>query len=171
MAESDDMTAQQPEITIAYQEGPPFSGAEPMTRWLAAFNEATLRAPRRFGFAAALGGKGRELVGGIQYRWYGEDGYVDYLAVHESWRGQQIGAQLIRAMESALAQQGCRRVFIDTEAFQAPGFYERMGYRKVGHTPEHMGGYDRLTFRKDLSLTCASLTCASLTCAPKDERR
>ena len=48
--------------------------------------------------------------------------------MHEQYRGRGLGALLLRSAEAEAATRGCGQVVLATHSFQAPGFYERMGY-------------------------------------------
>jgi ribosomal protein S18 acetylase RimI-like enzyme len=50
--------------------------------------------------------------------------------VHERYRGQGLGTLLLRSAEVEAVARGCVRVVLATHSFQAPGFYERMGYER-----------------------------------------
>lgn len=56
---------------------------------------------------------------------------IDYLWVDEAFRGQKIGTSLLKRAELAAAKRGCQSVFVDTLQFQAPLFYEKMGYQQA----------------------------------------
>ena len=62
-----------------------------------------------------------------------------------------MGSRLLRDFEAEAANRGCTHVFTTSFTFQAPGFYERHGYRRIFAwecvpTPEHAD----IHFRKEL---------------------
>jgi N-acetylglutamate synthase-like GNAT family acetyltransferase len=53
-----------------------------------------------------------------------------------------VGSRLLRDFEAEAVSRGCTHVFVTSFTFQAPGFYERHGYRQIFRwegvpTPEH----------------------------------
>jgi GNAT superfamily N-acetyltransferase len=63
--------------------------------------------------------------------------HVDLLVVPESMRGQDVGTALMREAETIAKERGCVGAWLDTFAFQARGFYERIGYSVFGEIPDH----------------------------------
>src|SRR5262245_11080843 len=55
---------------------------------------------------------------------------VVHLWVHKTWRGRGLGRALMQAVEAEAVRRGCEQVVLSTHSFQAPGFYERLGYAK-----------------------------------------
>ena len=66
--------------------------------------------------------------------WLGDWGtaIVDTLWVDERYRGQGLGAALVRDVERVLAEKDCRLVILATFDFQARPFYEKQGYLPCG---------------------------------------
>ena len=46
-------------------------------------------------------------------------------------RGQGLGTELLALFEGEARARGCTHVFVTSFTFQAPGFYERHGYREI----------------------------------------
>jgi ribosomal protein S18 acetylase RimI-like enzyme len=74
--------------------------------------------------------------------------YVDLLVVPEEFRGQGIGTSLIKKAEEIAAERNCVGVWLCTATFQAPGFYEKMGYQLFGKLPDYPKGHDNLYYMK-----------------------
>jgi GNAT superfamily N-acetyltransferase len=77
--------------------------------------------------------------GDAHYGWL----YLGYLWVEESLRGTGWGRQLVGRFEGEGAALGARRVWVDTYGFQAPGFYERLGYQEFGRLDDFPPGSAR----------------------------
>ncbi|MGV3663630.1 MAG: GNAT family N-acetyltransferase [Prosthecobacter sp.] len=98
----------------------------------------------------AEGGQG--VVGGLlaetQLAWL----RISIMAVDPRFRGQGIGARLLAEAERQALVRGCRHVYVDTMAYQAPGFYLRHGYSMVGEIPDwDSHGHAKCIFTKELS--------------------
>jgi GNAT superfamily N-acetyltransferase len=77
--------------------------------------------------------------------------YVSYLWVAESERTEGIGNDLLHAVESHAESKGCNVVFLSTHSFQAPLFYERMGYERQAVVQDHPVGYSNIVMAKRLA--------------------
>jgi GNAT superfamily N-acetyltransferase len=77
--------------------------------------------------------------------------YVDTLWVDEALRGRGHGAELMAAIEDEARRRLCRHAYLSTFAFQAPGFYEKLGYYEFGRLDDFPPGHSRLFLRKDLT--------------------
>lgn len=75
---------------------------------------------------------------------------IRFLWVREDARGQGYGQRLLQAAEREAAARGCRRVFLSTHTFQAPGFYQKLGYRVAGAFDEYPRGHRQLFLEKKL---------------------
>jgi GNAT superfamily N-acetyltransferase len=70
--------------------------------------------------------------------------------VHEQHRGRGLGTRLLRSAETEAAARGCLRVVLATHSFQAPGFYERMGYERKCAIEGRPRGYEDVIYVKVL---------------------
>jgi|GraSoiStandDraft_4_1057263.scaffolds.fasta_scaffold530983_2 ribosomal protein S18 acetylase RimI-like enzyme len=71
-----------------------------------------------------------ETIAGVSGHTWGGCCAISNLWVDERHRGRGLGKALLCAAETEALGQGCAQVVIITHSFQAPGFYERLGYTK-----------------------------------------
>ena len=92
-----------------------------------------------------------ELLGGISGWTWQQAAGIGMTWVRADQRGTGIGSQLISRFEQAAAERGARRVFVTSFTFQAPGFYEKHGYREIFRWDGvPVDGEADVHFRKDL---------------------
>lgn len=89
---------------------------------------------------AAVGG----LWGRTAYDWL----FVELLAVPEIMRGQNHGVAMMAKAEAIAKERGCVGAWLDTYAFQARGFYEKLGYSVFGTIEDHPIGSARYFLSK-----------------------
>jgi GNAT superfamily N-acetyltransferase len=65
--------------------------------------------------------------------------FVETLWVRDERRGSGLGTALMNAMEAEARRLGCTQMVLETHSFQAPAFYERRGFVRVGE----VDGYPR----------------------------
>lgn len=94
--------------------------------------------------------EGRCIAGTDSFR-MGEMASVDVLWVDEDHRGQGLGSALLAHVEAQARAQGARRVELNTFGFQAPGFYEKQGYRRFGAIEPAVGEHGHYFYVKDLT--------------------
>lgn len=85
------------------------------------------------------------LLGNVLLGWF----YIDVLWVHEDWRGQDVGSSLMNQAISKAKEMGAERAYLDTMAFQAAPFYEKLGFRELMRFEKFANGYDRIVMLKD----------------------
>ena len=72
-----------------------------------------------------------ELAAGLSgWTWGGAAG-IAMTWVRPQARGAGLGSRLLDEFEREARARGCTRVFVTSFTFQAPGFYERHGYREI----------------------------------------
>jgi len=93
---------------------------------------------------------GDEVVGGLLAGIWGGVLRVRILWVSEALRGRGFGRRLMETAERRAVERGCRHVFLDTFSFQAPGFYEKLGYETYAKAEDWPVGHAHHFLRKDL---------------------
>lgn len=91
--------------------------------------------------AATIHDDAGEIIAGINGYTWGGCCELTHVWVHERHRGQGLGRALLSAAESEAEQRGCGQVVVMTHSFQAPDFYQHLGYeykyaiegRPIGH--------------------------------------
>jgi GNAT superfamily N-acetyltransferase len=72
------------------------------------------------------------------------------LWVREDLRRHGRGGDLLKAAESEARGRGCTRATLDTYSFQAPDFYQRLGYKIFAAVDDFPPGHKHYTLVKDL---------------------
>ena len=75
---------------------------------------------------------------------------IKYLFVSEELRGQGIGKRIIEMAEDEAKKRDCKYAFVDTFSFQAPEFYQKMGYKEVFVLNEYPYTGARYYYTKEL---------------------
>lgn len=92
-----------------------------------------------------------QVVGGASgytaYGWL----FVQLLVVPEDGRGAGLGRRLMERIEAEAIARGCHDAWLDTHAFQARGFYEKLGYAEFGQLPDYPPPFARHFLRKRLA--------------------
>ena len=112
--------------------------------------ELPANAPRPL-YVVARDSDGR-LLGGLlaetQFTWM----KLSIMAVISAARGRGIGSRLLAAAEAEAFVRGCRYVYADTMDYQAPAFYEKLGYVIAGRLEAwDSHGHAKLMFAKRLT--------------------
>ena len=76
---------------------------------------------------------------------------VDYLALPMAEQGSGLGSRLMAMAEAEAVRRGCHEALLYTVQFQAPGFYEKLGYTEFGRLPQDNPLLTRIWFRKRLA--------------------
>ncbi|MEU3601141.1 GNAT family N-acetyltransferase [Streptomyces sp. NPDC006798] len=91
-----------------------------------------------------------ELIGGLTgWTWGGLFG-IEMLWIRAASRRDGWGGRLLLAAEEEARARGCDRACVSSFTFQAPGFYQRHGYRETGRTLGFPGGAEDVHMFKRL---------------------
>jgi len=142
-----------PTVTFDTIDDPPSESLQPIHEGLVAYDRTQLadRPPAescrvavlaRADDGAVIGG----IVGELFYDWL----HVSTLWVDESHRKQNIGSQLVSALEGAAITHGVFHSHLETTSFQALGFYQKQGYEIFGQLEGKPAGHTWYYLKKDL---------------------
>jgi len=76
--------------------------------------------------------------------------YVDLLVVPDTFRGQGIGTELLTRVEARCCEKAGIGLFLSTGSFQAPGFYEKLGFTAFGRIADYPLGHTTTYYQKRL---------------------
>lgn len=100
--------------------------------------------------SAAISDDAGAVIAGIAGHTWGGCCEIARLWVHESERGRGLGAALMNAAEAEARRRGCRQIVLSTHSFQAPAFYEKLGFRRLAAIPEYPRGHEQVFYLKAL---------------------
>ena len=92
-----------------------------------------------------------KVVGGLTGRTSLGLFFLDLIYVPDELRASGLGAEILRQAEDEARARGCRSAVVYTISFQAPGFYQKNGWRIFGEVPCDPPGTSRIYLQKDLT--------------------
>ena len=141
-------------MDIVYEPEPLPETRAAILEGLIAFNqqqtEGTQSPPRNVALALRDPESGAA-IGGLTARIGYSRMFVELIFVPEHLRGQGLGEKLMREAETVAREHGCIGIWLDTFSFQAPGFYEKLGYTVFGELADYPAGHSRFFLHKHLS--------------------
>ena len=121
-----------PEFAWVVNERPNERDVQELKQHLRDYNVTHAKSNDGYGIAIFVRDDQRQMVAGISGSLWGECLEIDYLWVQGAVRGQGVGKQLLIALEEAAVVRGCRQITLETFSFQAPEFYQKLGYIQFG---------------------------------------
>jgi len=91
-----------------------------------------------------------KIVGGVVGETFWDWMFVRLLWVSDKYRGKGFGTALMQAAEKEARNRGAKNVYVDTFSFQAPEFYQKLGYREFGRLDDFPAGHFRSWLTKAL---------------------
>jgi len=92
-----------------------------------------------------------EIVAGLIGKFVWDWLYIDMLWVDAALRHQGIGRKLMLAAESEAQARRCNGIYLWTQSFQAPDFYQKLGYQVFVQFPDFPTGHQRIGLMKNFS--------------------
>ena len=114
------------------------------------FDKAGYRDHRPLAILARDPGTG-EVVGGLLGRTSFGLLYVERFFLPEKLRKRGLGTRILKAAEEEGRRRGCSRALLTTLSFQAPGFYERVGWEVLARIDCNPPGHTRFLMTKALA--------------------
>ena len=133
--------------SIVLETGPEPALREKILAPLIAYNEQA-GGPTQWGpLAITVRDQTGDVVGGL----WGRTGYgflfVELLALGPA-RGGGLGRKVMGLAETEARRRGLLGMWVDTWTFQAPGFYQKLGFVECGRITEYPPGHDRIFYVK-----------------------
>ncbi len=91
------------------------------------------------------------ILGGLILQSYWKESYVELLWLSDRARGRGHGRRLMAEAERRARRRGSLLLHLNTYSFQAPGFYEKLGFTRVGGMQGSPPGASRHFYAKRLS--------------------
>jgi GNAT superfamily N-acetyltransferase len=110
---------------------------------LIAYNEEKAGPRNSKEFAFTVRSETGEFVGGLLGYTNWNHFFVAAVFVDQRFRRKGIGRELLKRAEALALEQGCDAIYLDSSDFQAPGFYEKLGYKVFGKLEDYPPGHQR----------------------------
>ena len=91
-----------------------------------------------------------EIIGGLYGRSIWGTLEIKTFVVRTENRNEGIGRKLIMEAEKEAKKRNCRFISLDTFSFQAPEFYEKLGFKKIGTETDFPKGFEKYYYRKEI---------------------
>ncbi|MFD2725484.1 GNAT family N-acetyltransferase [Hyunsoonleella rubra] len=91
-----------------------------------------------------------EIIGGLYGRSIWGTLEIKTFVVKSENRNSGIGKKLILETEKEAKKRNCRFISLDTFSFQAPEFYEKLGFEKIGTETDFPKGFEKYYYRKKI---------------------
>ena len=97
---------------------------------------------------ASIRNEAGEVIAGLSGHTWGGCCEISHLWVSAHHRGQGLGRAILRAAEAQAVRRACSQMVLTTHSFQAPGFYERLGYERKYAIEGRPQGHSNIVFVK-----------------------
>ena len=117
---------------------------------LIAFNEALAGPRNKKEFAFSVHSKTGEFVGGLLGFTHWNHFFVSAVFVDQRFRREGTGRELLKRAEALALEHGCDTIYLDTFDYQAPGFYNKLGFKVFGKLEDYPPGHQRFYLIKQI---------------------
>ena len=140
------------DLSIDFEEEPDKQDLDSFSQILRQYNEAQVGPSGYKHLTIFIRNEAGAVVGGLTGATYWGWLYVDKLAVADSLRNRGLGKRLLENAEQTAIKRGCKFAYLDTFAFQALPFYEKLGYTIFGVLENFPEGKKRYFLQKKLDI-------------------
>jgi GNAT superfamily N-acetyltransferase len=134
--------------TMLISDAPDRADYEIILKGLADFEEAAVGPLDFKPLAILIKDEAGLTIGGLWgkslFRWL----IIELVFVPERFRHSGLGTQIMTEAESIAKARGCLGIWLDTYSFQAPRFYEKLGFRMFGRLDDQPPGEQRFFMQK-----------------------
>jgi GNAT superfamily N-acetyltransferase len=138
---------------IVFEEHPSRADLDRLKEAIESFNYETTGLYDGRHLAAFVRDDAGAMIAGLSGFTWGGSAKVEYLWIAAPYRDAGLGRRRVAAAEAEARARGCDVIVLDTHDFQAPGFYEKLGYVACGRTEGTPRGSGQTWFRKRLAVT------------------
>lgn len=138
-----------PQVSFETLSNPPKEIVDAIDTGLAAYNEGFTGKRDWERIAIAVRDENGTLVGGLIGVFGWDWLHVSTLWLDERVRGQDVGTRLLAMAEQEALARGITNVHLETESFQALGFYLKNGYHVFGRLDDKPKGYTWYYLKKE----------------------
>jgi GNAT superfamily N-acetyltransferase len=140
------------DVVLTVTDRPSTRATEVIESGLAGYNEQQAGYADWRGLAVLVSDpETSEVLGGLLGRTSLGLLFIDLVFLPDSLRDRGLGGRVLELAEAEARQRGCRGAVLYTISFQAPGFYERHGWREFGRVPCDPSGTARVFMTKELA--------------------
>ncbi|MEX3777633.1 GNAT family N-acetyltransferase [Pseudomonas sp. MYb118] len=137
-------------LIIEHRQDPTPEDREAILAPLRAYNVAQAGDGKSELLALVVRDEQGEILGGLYGRFFYRWLFIELLSVPEQARGDGMGSKLMRMAEDMAREKACVGIWLDTFSFQAPQFYQKLGYSELGQIVDYPPGHRRHFFQKRL---------------------
>ena len=89
-----------------------------------------------------------ELIAGFSGHTWGGVCVVTHLWVDRQYRGRGMGQTVLQSAEAEARRRNCAHLILASHSFQAPRFYERLGYQRICTVEDWPVAHSNTVYRK-----------------------
>ncbi|CAG9295959.1 GNAT family N-acetyltransferase [Celerinatantimonas diazotrophica] len=139
------------ELKIDFTLSPKSEDIESIYESLGEFNQKFAPEVKDISYGFFIRDNSGKVIGGLTGFIFVTSIQIRFLWLSEALRKQGIGSQLMHEVECEAKRRDIENIMVDTFTFQAPKFYESLGFREIGRYEDYLvKGVDKIFYHKSL---------------------